>query len=181
MTDGANSSETLKRTPLFELHSELGGKMVPFAGYEMPVQYPLGVLKEHLHTREKAGLFDVSHMGQAFLTGPDHESTAAALEALGGGGGFIVIGKPSETIYLEALKSIGVPAQESLFISDDPEADLVTASRLGMRTAFVLSGKHADHGVLARLAQVEEASPLVGKRAPVSEELRGRLEDLGYF
>jgi aminomethyltransferase len=82
VTDGANSSETLKRTPLFELHSELGGKMVPFAGYEMPVQYPLGVLKEHLHTREKAGLFDVSHMGQAFLTGPDHESTAAALEAL---------------------------------------------------------------------------------------------------
>lgn len=56
--------------------------MVPFAGYEMPVQYPLGVLKEHLHTRSKAGLFDVSHMGQAFLTGPDHASVAAALEAL---------------------------------------------------------------------------------------------------
>ena len=44
----------------------LGAKMVPFAGYEMPVQYPLGILKEHLHTRDKAGLFDVSHMGQAF-------------------------------------------------------------------------------------------------------------------
>jgi aminomethyltransferase len=56
--------------------------MVPFAGYEMPVQYPLGVLKEHLHTREKAGLFDVSHMGQATLAGPDHATTAAALEAL---------------------------------------------------------------------------------------------------
>ena len=45
--------------------------MVPFAGYEMPVQYPAGILKEHLHTREKAGLFDVSHMGQAFLAGDD--------------------------------------------------------------------------------------------------------------
>ena len=56
--------------------------MVPFAGYEMPVQYPLGVLKEHLHTRSKAGLFDVSHMGQAFLQGPDHATAAAALEAL---------------------------------------------------------------------------------------------------
>ncbi len=56
--------------------------MVPFAGYEMPVQYPLGVLKEHLHTREKAGLFDVSHMGQALLAGPDHATTARALEAL---------------------------------------------------------------------------------------------------
>ena len=82
MTNEANASETLKRTPLFALHEELGGKMVPFAGYEMPVQYPLGVLKEHLHTRAKAGLFDVSHMGQADLIGPDHRTTAAALEAL---------------------------------------------------------------------------------------------------
>ena len=47
--------------------SSLARKMVPFAGYDMPVQYPTGILKEHLHTREKAGLFDVSHMGQAFL------------------------------------------------------------------------------------------------------------------
>jgi len=82
VADEAQSSETLKRTPLFELHTELGAKMVPFAGYEMPVQYPLGVLKEHLHTRAKAGLFDVSHMGQAILTGPGHETTAAALEKL---------------------------------------------------------------------------------------------------
>ena len=82
MTQEANPNQTLKRTPLHALHMELGGKMVPFAGYEMPVQYPLGVLKEHLHTRAKAGLFDVSHMGQAFLTGPDHETAAAALEVL---------------------------------------------------------------------------------------------------
>jgi aminomethyltransferase len=74
-------TETLRKTPLHGLHLELGGKMVPFAGYEMPVQYPTGVLKEHLHTREKAGLFDVSHMGQRFLAGPDHETTAKALEA----------------------------------------------------------------------------------------------------
>ena len=57
----------LKQTPLFDLHQELGARMVPFAGYAMPVQYPTGILKEHAHTREKAGLFDVSHMGQAFL------------------------------------------------------------------------------------------------------------------
>ena len=59
------------KTPLHALHAELGAKMVPFAGYDMPVQYPAGVLREHLHTREKAGLFDVSHMGQAFLSGSD--------------------------------------------------------------------------------------------------------------
>lgn len=56
--------------------------MVPFAGYEMPVQYPTGIMTEHKWTRENAGLFDVSHMGQAFLAGPDHATTAAALEAL---------------------------------------------------------------------------------------------------
>jgi aminomethyltransferase len=63
------STEILRRTPLYALHLKLGGKMVPFAGYEMPVQYPAGILKEHLHTRARAGLFDVSHMGQGFLCG----------------------------------------------------------------------------------------------------------------
>lgn len=58
---------TLKTTPLHTLHAASGGKMVPFAGYEMPVQFTPGVLREHLHTREAAGLFDVSHMGQIVL------------------------------------------------------------------------------------------------------------------
>jgi len=57
----------LLRTGLYDLHLSLDAKMVPFAGYEMPVQYPMGVLKEHLHTRTRAGLFDVSHMGQVIL------------------------------------------------------------------------------------------------------------------
>jgi len=70
---------TLKQTPLHDLHLSLGAKMVPFAGYQMPVQYPLGVLKEHLHTRAQAGLFDVSHMGQIRLDGA---SAAKALESL---------------------------------------------------------------------------------------------------
>lgn len=76
------SSPPLLRTPLYDLHVAAGGKMVPFAGYEMPVQYAhLGVMKEHLHTRAQAGLFDVSHMGQALLasTGDD---PARALETL---------------------------------------------------------------------------------------------------
>jgi hypothetical protein len=62
------STEQLLKTPLHALHLELGARMVPFAGYDMPVQYPLGVMKEHQHTREQAGLFDVSHMGQIRLT-----------------------------------------------------------------------------------------------------------------
>ncbi len=78
----APADAPIKRTPLSDLHIAAGAKMVPFAGYEMPVQYPLGVLKEHLWTREKAGLFDVAHMGVCFLQGPDHATTAKALEAL---------------------------------------------------------------------------------------------------
>ncbi len=69
-TERGDMTETnleLKRTPLHALHLELGPKMVPFAGYEMPVQYPLGVMKEHLHCRAHSGLFDVSHMGQIIL------------------------------------------------------------------------------------------------------------------
>ncbi len=80
---------TLRKTPLHDLHLALGGKMVPFAGYDMPVQYPMGIMKEHLHTRAKAGLFDVSHMGQAVLKVPSggsleerHTAVAGLLERL---------------------------------------------------------------------------------------------------
>lgn len=72
----------LKRTPLYDLHVELGAKMVPFAGYDMPVQYKAGVMKEHLHCRSAAGLFDVSHMGQVVLRARDPEVAKAGLERL---------------------------------------------------------------------------------------------------
>ena len=74
-------SETLgnKKTQFYDYHLAAGGKMVPFAGYLMPVQYPLGIMQEHLHTRDHAGLFDVSHMGQVVVRGPD---AAIALETL---------------------------------------------------------------------------------------------------
>ncbi len=72
----------LVRTPLHARHVAAGARMVPFAGYDMPVQYPTGIMAEHNWTRESAGLFDVSHMGQAFLIGPNHDTTAGAVEAL---------------------------------------------------------------------------------------------------
>ncbi|RUR67752.1 glycine cleavage system aminomethyltransferase GcvT [Variovorax guangxiensis] len=74
----APATELLK-TPLYDLHLELGARMVPFAGYSMPVQYPAGLMAEHKHTRDAAGLFDISHMGQLRLVGPD---AAAAFETL---------------------------------------------------------------------------------------------------
>lgn len=78
-----NNKTTIK-TKLYDMHVAAGAKMVPFAGYEMPVQYPLGVMKEHLHCRANAGLFDVSHMGQAFIIADDglFETAAAFLETL---------------------------------------------------------------------------------------------------
>ena len=66
---------TAPRSTIFM--STLGARIVPFAGYEMPVQYPTGIMAEHNWTRSIAGLFDVSHMGQAFVVGPDHATTAA--------------------------------------------------------------------------------------------------------
>jgi glycine cleavage system T protein (aminomethyltransferase) len=82
--DQSSLDSQLKRTPLHALHVAIGGKMVPFAGYEMPVQYATGVLKEHLHTRASAGLFDVSHMGQIALRPKSGkvEDAALALERL---------------------------------------------------------------------------------------------------
>ena len=74
-----SDTAALLLTPLNDLHQELGARMVPFAGYSMPVQYPAGLMAEHLHTRNAAGLFDVSHMGQLRLVGPD---AAAAFESL---------------------------------------------------------------------------------------------------
>jgi len=103
----ADPTEVLRKTPLHALHVELGAKMVPFSGYEMPVQYPSGILKEHLHTREKAGLFDVSHMGQAFLSGAD---PAKALERL----------TPADVIGLkEGLQRYGLLLNERGTIKDD--------------------------------------------------------------
>ena len=74
--------DALRRTPFYDLHLKLGAKMVGFASFDMPVQYPLGVMQEHMHTRTKAGLFDVSHMGQVILRGATYAAAASALERL---------------------------------------------------------------------------------------------------
>jgi len=79
MSENASPSAPLLTTPLHALHTELGARMVPFGGYDMPVQYPKGILAEHRHTRVAAGLFDVSHMGQVLLKG---DAADAALESL---------------------------------------------------------------------------------------------------
>src|ERR1700683_2817334 len=107
--DQSSPHSPLKTTPLHALHASRGGKMVPFAGYDMPVQYATGVLREHLHSRGGAGLFDVSHMGQIALRPKSGkvEHAALALERLGaqgnpGGGG----GRPRDRRFTQAAGGI---------------------------------------------------------------------------
>jgi aminomethyltransferase len=145
----ATSDAPLKRTPLFDLHVSLGAKMVPFAGYEMPVQFPLGVLKEHLWTREKAGLFDVSHMGQACLVADDgkHDTVARALEALVPAD--IVNLKPGQQRYTQFL------ADDGGILDDLMVARSADASHDGTLYLVVNAGcKDADYAHLtAKLPQ----------------------------
>lgn len=111
----------LVKTALYSLHIELGAKMVPFAGFDMPVQYPLGVMKEHQHTREQAGLFDVSHMGQLLLHGKD---AARALERL----------VPVDIIDLpEGMQRYAMFTNESGGILDD-----LMVANLGNDTLYVV-------------------------------------------
>ncbi len=137
----SDSSPTV-RTPLYNLHVELGAKMVPFAGYDMPVSYPLGVLGEHNHTREKAGLFDVSHMGQAYLTGPDHDTCAAALEALVPGA-VLTLGK-GRIRYTQLLNSDGGIIDDLMvtrLVDDEDDGRLFLVVNAGC--------KHGDYAHIA--------------------------------
>jgi aminomethyltransferase len=129
----AANTPALRKTPLHARHVSLGARMVPFAGYDMPVQYKAGILAEHQFTRENAGLFDVSHMGQCFLIGPDHETTARALEALAPAD---VIGlKPGQQRYSQFLNADGGILDDFMATrSADPDEDgvimlVVNASR----------------------------------------------------
>jgi aminomethyltransferase len=163
----------LQRTALFALHGELGAKMVPFAGYEMPVQYPLGVLKEHLWTRDKAGLFDVSHMGQAYLVADDgrHETAARALEALVPAD--ILALQPGQQRYSQLLNETGG-------IIDDL---MVTRTADDGRLYVVVNAacKDGDYAHMsARLPQGVRLEPLAGRallalQGPAAREVMARL------
>jgi aminomethyltransferase len=173
--EDANTA-ALQRTPLYELHVSLGARMVPFAGYEMPVQYPLGILKEHLHTREKAGLFDVSHMGQAFLIGPDHETTAAALEVLVPAD--IVNLKPGQQRYSQLLDDSGgivddLMVTRSASSEDDGTLMLVlNASRKEVDYAHIAARLPDD----VRLQPAPERA-LLALQGPAAKDVLAKLSD----
>ncbi|MGX5725356.1 glycine cleavage system aminomethyltransferase GcvT [Metapseudomonas otitidis] len=162
------TTETLAKTPLHALHFELGAKMVPFAGYDMPVQYPLGVLKEHLHTREQAGLFDVSHMGQIRLRG---NHAGQALETL----------VPVDIIDLPVgLQRYAVFTDANGGILDD-----LMVARLGPDELMLVVNAACKDQDLAHLRQhiggqceiepLFEARALLALQGPAAADVLGRL------
>ncbi len=160
------------RTPLYSLHIERGARMAPFAGYEMPIQYPTGVLTEHLHTRASAGLFDVSHMGQAILQGPDHATTARALERLCPAD--IVALAPGRQRYSQLLNAEG-GIVDDLMVTRPPGADgrlmlVVNASRKAVDYALLRAGL-PDNVILTPL----EDRALIALQGPQSARVITRL------
>jgi aminomethyltransferase len=159
-------------TPLHALHVELGARMAPFAGYDMPIQYPTGVLAEHLHTRRSAGLFDVSHMGQALIEGADHGAVAASLEALCPAD--ILNLAPGRQRYSQLLNDSG-GIVDDLMIARPPGAD--GALRLVVNAAR----KAVDFALLreclpksARLTPLDQAA-LIALQGPLAAATLARL------
>jgi aminomethyltransferase len=178
------SNEDLLKTPLHALHVELGARMVPFAGYSMPVQYPAGLMAEHKHTRTAAGLFDISHMGQLRLQGPD---AAAAFESLMP---VDVIGlAPGRQRYGLLLNDAGGILDDLMFFNEGADSLFVVVNgackqadiahieaRIGLRCRVVplpgqallaLQGPQAA-GVLARLSPgIERFVFMTGGAVPI--------------
>ena len=162
-------AQTLQKTPLYELHQEFGAKLTEFAGYQMPVQYGLGILGEHQHTRTKAGLFDVSHMGQVILSGRSYKEIALAFEKL----------LPMDVLGLEAGRQrYGFLTTDSGGILDD-----LMFSNRGDHIFVVLNAacKGSDIMHLKSLLEPDiavqeiENRALIALQGPVSEAVLGEL------
>jgi aminomethyltransferase len=165
-------ADVLRTTPLDALHRRLGGRMVPFAGYELPVQYPAGVMAEHIQCRERAALFDVSHMGQISLHGAD---AAAALETLVPGDMLgIKPGRQRYTLFLDEAGGI----LDDLMVANHGDRLLliVNASRkkadaqhLATRIPQITAERHHDRALLA--LQGPAAITVMGRLSPEAAAL----------
>ena len=162
-------TQTLQKTPLYELHQEFGAKLTEFAGYQMPVQYGLGILGEHQHTRTKAGLFDVSHMGQVILSGRSYKEIALAFEKL----------LPMDVLGLEAGRQrYGFLTTDSGGILDD-----LMFSNRGDHIFVVLNAACKGSDIMHLKSQLEpditvqeiEDRALIALQGPASEAVLGEL------
>jgi aminomethyltransferase len=163
----------LSRTPLHALHRELGGKMVAFAGYDMPVQYPRGILAEHQQTRERAGLFDVSHMGQANLHGED---AAPALETLVPAD--IISLAPGQMRYTQLLNEQGGILDDLMVTNTGSHLSLVVNAACKAQDLAHIETRLAGRATLERLddrallaLQGPQAGAVLARLAPASTDL----------
>src|ERR1051325_5330167 len=171
----------LKQTPLHPAHVALGGKMVPFAGWEMPVQYPTGILAEHQAVRTGAGVFDVSHMGEFEVTGPDRNAfvnrvTCNDVGALDSGG----------------VQYSGLLTQEGTFVDDctvyrfdDRLMLVVNAANRARAWEHVVDQKQAGT-VNVRLRDISDATGLLAVQGPKAEAMLQplasiKLASIGYY
>ncbi len=161
-----------QKTPLHALHVELGARMAPFAGYDMPIHYPAGILAEHIHTRKFAGLFDVSHMGQALIEGADHANVAAFLETLCPAD-FLNLA-PGRQRYSQLLNDDG-GIVDDLMVTRPPRADgalrlIVNASRKAVDYALIRQRLPSR----LRLTPLPEAA-LIALQGPIAASTLLRL------
>jgi aminomethyltransferase len=170
---------TLQRTPLYDVHRTLGAKMVPFAGWEMPVQYPGGILAEHKAVREDVGIFDVCHMGEFEITGPDRNALAnrittndvASLEA----------GQVQYSCFLN--EHGGIVDDCTVYRFDDKIMIVVNAANIEKDWNHIVAQKK---GANARLRNISTEVGLLALQGPRAEALlQGQtatiLRDIGYY
>jgi aminomethyltransferase len=165
-------TEANQKTPLHALHVELGARMSPFAGYDMPIQYRSGVLAEHLHTRKAVGLFDVSHMGQALIVGGDHAAVASFLESLCPAD--LLNLRPGRQRYTQLLNQDGG-------IVDDLMVTRPTGAEGALRLVVNASRKEVDFALIrqrlplgVRLTLLPEAA-LIALQGPLAASTLARL------
>jgi glycine cleavage system T protein (aminomethyltransferase) len=173
------ATPTLKRTALYDAHRALGAKMVPFAGWEMPVQYPTGILAEHHAVRSGVGVFDVSHMGEFEITGPDRNAfvnrvTCNDVAALAPGG----------VQYSAILTPEGTFVDDcTVYRFEDKLMIVVNASNTARAWEHIVDQKG---GVNVRLKDISSEVGLLSVQGPKAESLlqpltRTRLPDIGYY
>jgi len=165
------SEDAPKRTSLYDDHVKLGARMVPFAGYDMPVQYPAGIIAEHNWTRASAGLFDVSHMGQCLVEGASFEAVAKAMEALVPAD---VLGlKPRQQRYSQFLNAQGGTLDDLMITRHVNDGTLYVVVNAGRKEHdYGWMRQHLAEGVT--LTRRDDLS-LVALQGPKAEEALARL------
>ena len=173
------TTSTLRRTPLYDVHKSLGAKLVPFAGWEMPVQYPTGILAEHNAVRTGVGIFDVSHMGEFEITGPDRNAFVNRVTT-----NDVSLLEPGGVQYSALLTAQGTFVDDcTVYRFDDKLMIVVNASNTARAWEHIVEQKG---GINVRLKDISSEVGLLAVQGPRAEELLKPLAalplgEIGYY